>query len=230
MIDPLTIAAVSAGGSLLKGFFGSRDSKRAEAAARAGLKQGLTAYNTGSDEAGRNINTGANTARAMYQPYVQTGARADKQYSNALGVNGRRAQAAFFSSFQNDPGYQATLDAGRDQIEHSAVVRGGANSGATMKELFGFGQRQQQSQFQDRLDRLSGLGTRGFQATGARADIETGRYASLADLALKKGKFGSDIAINRGQVKADGIGQRSAIRNGMFDDVVSAFGSYAGQK
>jgi hypothetical protein len=230
MIDPLTIAAVSAGGSLLKGFFGSRDSKRAEAAAQAGLKKGLDAYNTGNTQAAGNINTGANKAGAMYQPYARSGAAADKIYNDAVGVNGQPAQSAFFSSFQNDPGYQATLDAGRNQIEHSAVVRGGANSGATMKELFSFGQRQQQSQFQDRLDRLAGLGTRGFEATGQRADIETGRYGSLADLALKKGKFGSDIAINRGQVKADGIGQRSAIRDGMFDDVVSAFGSYAGQK
>ena len=226
MADPLTLALL--GGSAIKGVAGFFGSKSAEKKAKAAAIAAGKAYDTGVTNATNETNTSAATASEFYDPYAEQGGRANTMYGDAVGVNGQPAQAAFFSSFQDDPGFQATLDAGSNQVAHSALFKGGANSGATQKDLFDFGQRAKYSQFQDRLNRLQGLGNQGFQAAGAQSNIETGRGATVADLALKRGAFKAGVKENLGQISANGVAQRTNIIGSGVGDLVSAFGRSTG--
>jgi len=223
MFDPISIALLG-GSALAQGvnsWFGSRNSERAAQQAAA---QAQAAHGAAVAAARQEINTSAKTATGFLSPYETQGRQANTQLNDALGVNGRPAQSSFFTNFQTDPGYQATLDAGRRQIEHSSLFAGRGNSGATMKELFGFGQRQMQGQFQDRLDRLSGVAGRGQTAAGGLAGIEMDRGKSVAGINMQGGQWAGNDAYGQGQIAAQGIGQRTNAINSTIGGLVSAFG------
>ena len=226
-MDPITLALL--GGSAIKGLSGFFGSKSAERKAKAAALAAEAKYNAGLDTATTEANTSAGKASGMYSPYAGQGTKANTLYNNAVGVNGRPAQSAFFASFQNDPGFQATLNEGRAQVEQSALFNGRANSGATQKELFDFGQRQKFSQFQDRLNRLNDAGQNGYRAVGQQAGIETNRGLTIADLALKRGTFGANTQQNLGQIRADGVAQRAGIIGDTASDLVSTFGRKVGK-
>lgn len=225
-MDPFTIASL--GGAAIKagaGFFGAKD---AEEKALEAARQAQLAYDQGNKAAVKTTNQSAGRQQGYIKPYAQQGGAANTQYNDAIGVNGQPKQAAFFSSFQNDPGYQATLDAGQQQVEHSAIFQGRANSGGTQKELFEHGQRQQYSQFQDRLNRLQGAGAQGFDAARGQATIEGNRGSSIADLALQRGQFAANSQNNQGQIRADAAGQKWGALGSFGGDLASTYGRTAG--
>lgn len=99
-------------------------------------------------------------------PQVETGDQARNQLAAALGLTGLEAQQGFFNNFQNDPGFQAQLDAGTRAVDQGASAGGQLNSGGRAKALFRFGQQQQNQAFNNRLNRLAGLTSFGQAATG----------------------------------------------------------------
>lgn len=227
-MDPLTIAMM--GASALKGvssFFGSNKSS---AAAQRAQEDAAAAYAAGISRAKRDVNASSATASGFIQPYAQRGGRAADLYANAIGVNGRPAQEAFYTSFLDDPGFNAELDAGRRQIEHSATVQGYGNSGAIQKELFDFGRRSQRSAFNDRLDRLAGLGSSGFEASGRLANIEQDRGRSIADLTLAGADYGASSIANIGSIRSSGIANRANIIGDTVGSMVSAYGMGKGMR
>jgi hypothetical protein len=223
MFDPISIAVLG-GSALAQGASSWFGSKNSEKAAMAAAQQAAAEHAAAVAAAKKEVNTSATKATGYLSPYEASGRAANTQLSDALGVNGREAQSGFFSDFQTDPGFQATLDAGRKQVEHAAVVGGRGNSGATMKELFGFGQRQMQGQFQDRLDRLAGLGGRGQTAAGGMAGIEMDRGKTVAGLGMKGGEWAGNDAYGQGAIQSAGIANRTNAINNTIGGLVSAFG------
>lgn len=139
------------------------------------------------------ISQGYNDASGIYGDYlgrglgyldstIQGGQGANKLLYDALGINGPDAQKSYYASFQSDPGFQATMDAGLKGVQGSAAARGGLLSGSALKGLHEFGQRAMQGQFQNRLAQLGQVGQQGNQFSLAAAGMNTQAGQDLSNL------------------------------------------------
>ena len=190
--DDLARGRIESDASLDRGAAGSREGFRK---ARGELKSGARAARKDLDRARQDVAGGRDAALDFLGADIDAGDAARENLLVALGLRGLDAQRDFFSNFQNDAGFQATLGAGLDAIDQSAAARGSIFSGGTQKDLFSFGQRQQASQFQDRLDRLTGLSTVGSNARTNAANISTGAGSTLADLRTRDADV--DLGLSR---------------------------------
>lgn len=165
--------------------FGGSDSRR-------DLRNGANAFidetNQGRGRALGAINTGESTALDFLQGGREGGLAALSQLMNAVGVNGVPAQQQFHDDFQDDPGFNAELDARLDAVGRSASSRGLSFSGRTLSALADEGQQFRRSAFNDRLDRLSGLSSLGQQAAGQSAGIVTNNANQRAGIELNTGQ------------------------------------------
>ena len=196
---------------------GAAAARTAFAQARGDLTSGAADAREDLTRARQEMAGGRDAALDFLGADIDAGDAARENVLTALGLRGLDAQRDFFNAFQNDAGFQATLGAGLDAIDQSAAARGSIFSGGTQKDLFSFGQRQQASQFQDRLDRLTGLAAQGSTARANAADVSTGAGNTLADLRardadvdlglsrnladLRTGE--GDLAFTLGQLKAN---------------------------
>lgn len=160
------------------GFLNANSAADSAAAARqaaaiqaANLRKGITAEKKGTKK-----------ATSYLKPYMQTGQGANTLLADALGINGPEAQSAYFTNFQNDPGYIAARDAGADTIEQSTAVGGMLHSGNTLKALQDYGQRLMWSQFQDRLKGLAGETQQGLTAGTTAGGYQTQFGRNKADI------------------------------------------------
>jgi len=160
------------------------------------LDQGLGLYTT-------QMQSGLQDTAAYYDPYISQGLDASQLYGDALGLNGLESQQGFYDGFQNDPGFQASLDQALNSVERSASARGGLFSGRTQKSLFDKGQAAQLGAYQNRLNHLRGLQGSGQQASSQLGNLTFGTNQNIADA-----KFGVN------QQKANGIrGVQNQIAN-----------------
>ena len=65
-----------------------------------------------------------NQAVSYEQPFMQGGQNSLNLYNNATGVNGAAAQQAYYSNFQNDPGFQSGVNYGLQQIQAQNAAQG----------------------------------------------------------------------------------------------------------
>lgn len=147
-------------------------------------------YNEASGIGQNYFNQGLN----YLSPYIQRGNDADLVMRNALGLNGRDAQAGYYRDFQTDPGFQSEVDAGVRALDRSATARGGIYSGAAMKAVQGFGQQKMGDAYRNRFNALAGYGQQGFQASQAAAGM-TGNMGNTM-MGLRYG-WGQQQAANR---------------------------------
>ncbi len=161
---------------------GAAGAQRGFRKARTDLKSGARSARKDISRARQEVTGGRDAALSFLDPDIEAGDAARENVLVALGLRGLDAQREFFGNFQNDAGFQATQQAGIDTIDQSAASRGSIFSGGTQKDLFSFGQRGQASQFQDRLDRLTGLSTVGSTARTNAAEVSTNAGNSLAGL------------------------------------------------
>lgn len=142
--------------------------------------------------AGRTRAAGAiNTVQEdLFRQPAEQSLEAVNLLAQALGISGPEAQQAFFANFQDDPGFQATQQAGIRAIDQAASAGGQLNTGGRLKSLFEFGQQGQNQQFQQRLANLAG-----FQP-GAR-----GAFANL-ELAEQGQRVGASDALAQGIANA----------------------------
>lgn len=220
-MDPITLGMLAS--TAIKGVSGFLGSKSAEKKAAAAAAAAQARTDAEIARARGDVNTGFDRATGAVDPWVQTGKSANTAQADALGLNGRPAQETFFANFETDPGYQATLDAGRKQIEHANILKGTEVSGGAMKELFGFGQRQMQGQFQDRLNRIAGVSTQGLGAATTQGGYEAQRGTTLADIALKAAGFGRDTELTKGAIAAKSAGDQWKIGGDTLGGLVSAW-------
>ena len=206
------MALAGAGTSIVQGIFGASSAKTAAKAQEAAFRAGNAAFAGEATRAEGYVNQGADQAVGYVQPYVGAGRDGLRLYQDAIGVNGREAQQAYNTGFMDDPGFNAALEQGRRQVEHSAIFRGRGDSGSTQKELFAYGENARLGAFKERLDRLSSLSSMGMQAGGMAGGFEKGRGDNLANIALERGKSARDSAYGIGAAQAGGIsGMNKAI-------------------
>jgi hypothetical protein len=146
----------------------------------AGLLSGAGSYFGG--QAAANASTAAadqannryNQALGYAQPYIQGGTNALHQYNNAIGVNGSGAQSDYFNNFQNDPGFQSSVNYGLDQIAARNAAQGMGNSGNTQAALQDWSQHSLSGEYQTRLDNLFRESQTGANSANAALGASTG--------------------------------------------------------
>lgn len=98
-----------------------------------------------------------NLASSYQQPYIQSGQNSLNQYNNAIGVNGAEPEQAYYQNFQNDPGFQASVNYGLQNIQASNAAQGMELSGNTLAALQNYSQNSLSQEYQTRLiDLLQG--------------------------------------------------------------------------
>ena len=121
------------------------------------------------------------------------------EYANANPTGGTEYQG-----FQATPGYDFRLNQGLDAVEASAATRGGINSGATLQALNQYGQDYASGEYNNYINRLTGLASSGQNAAGQQAaagsNFATGASNALAagGNAQSAGYIGQANAINAG--------------------------------
>lgn len=206
MLAQLANLGLTIGGTL----FGMNEAENAAARAETAARLGAEYQVKGLDNAISERRTGTDKALSYLQqlsPFAQSGFTANKTLSDALGLNGLEAQAAYFRNFQTDPGYQATLKAGTDAIEQSQVGGGLLRSGGTLKALQDYGSRLMGTMFSDRLNRVAGIGATGQSAATAMA---TGGAGLVDSSTAQIANYLRDIGIARagGEINASNADQR----------------------
>jgi hypothetical protein len=119
----------------------------------------------------------------LYEPYRTTGLAALGNYADATGVNGQGGYDKATASFRASPGYQYTVDQASDQVARKASALGVLGSGNTMAAITDRAGHLADQEYGSYLDRLSGLSTLGYNATGAQAGLTKG----LGDLSATQG-------------------------------------------
>lgn len=104
-------------------------------------------------------------------------------YLDALGVNGAGGNTRATAAFQNNPGYEMSVNAGLDAINRRRGVASMSDSGNADIDALSFGQNLQNQQYQGWLSNLAGINNNALSATSGAAAGQAGVYGGLADLA-----------------------------------------------
>jgi hypothetical protein len=171
------------------------DISAANSLAQQRITGGLADYtNTSKDYLDKSL--------AFLQPGVESGNQTLKLLGDILGLNGQGAQSSYFSNFQNDPGFNATLDAGVQAADRSAAARGLSRSGGQQRSLFDFGQRLQNDFFNQRTNNLFGLMGVGQNAANTSAALTSNTGQGIADAQFGTGQLLANQATNYGNAMA----------------------------
>jgi len=111
--------------------------------------------------------------RELLRPAIEAGDQSRGVLLDALGVNGREPQQAYFDNFQTDPGFQSAVDFGVRGLERTAAARGMGLSGNTLAGAGEYMQKSMYDAYQNRLSRLSALATGGQAQAGTLAGLGT---------------------------------------------------------
>lgn len=174
---------------------------------REGVDSAARRRDAGKERATTAITSGRDDAIDTLSGDVEGGGLTRERLMTFLGLRGADAQTEAFAGFENDPGFEATQQAGIEAIDNSAAASGSLFSGGNQKDLFSFGQRGKFSQFQDRLDRLARLSATGSGASSQTAGIQFAAGRDVGNLEFGTAQMEANDAINLGQSVAGTRGQ-----------------------
>jgi hypothetical protein len=135
------------------------------------LEQGLAAGRPYFDAA-RDDYTGAS---ARLAPYVADGRNADSLYADSLGLNGQDGYDNTVAAYRESPGYTAAVHASTDEAQRAASAGGLLASGNMLAEVGKRTADLKDRDFGTWQGQVKGIGDRGFDATKAQTQIDTGR-------------------------------------------------------
>jgi len=135
-----------------------------------------------------------NQAVSYEQPFMQSGQNSLNLYNNATGVNGAAAQQAYYNNFQNDPGFQSSVNYGLQQIQAQQAAQGMGLSGNTLTALQGYSQNALSQEYQTRLGDL-------FQG----AQLGANSANALAGASTSSGTAQGNFNVAAGQAQGAGI-------------------------
>jgi hypothetical protein len=130
-----------------------------------------------------------NQAVTYEKPFIAGGQNALNSYNDAIGVSGRQAQQAYYQGFQNDPGFQASVDYGLGQVEASNAARGLTLSGNNLADISGYAQRALLGEYHTRLDDLFREGQLGAGSANALTAAATSSAANQGSFGLIGGQY-----------------------------------------
>jgi len=203
MPDPVTGigAAVSVGGSLLKG----------KGTKKAGQQQVESEMAAIAEQRAAREET-----RRLLEPYVAAGTPALQQQMAALGLSGDEAQAAYVAQQEQSPIFQALARQGEEAMAQSASATGGLRGGNFQGALAQFRPsllNQFLTQQYDRLGGLARVGQTSAAGVGA-AGMETAQNigANLQNIGAQR----AGVSLAKGQMFGDILGSFGGVAKGLF--------------
>lgn len=223
--DPLTAASDFGAAIDARG-----DAARDAAALRVGGFQAARQSLEGSLEAANLADREAlERGLEFIDPELQSARGAQTLLDDAIGVNGPEAQARFFADFENDPGFQAEVDAALQAQERQASASGRLTTGAQRIALADRAQRFQRGAFSDRLNRLRDRAGLAVDIAGRGAGFITTEGARRAGRESTQGVNLARLDVGAGEAEATGLEDRARflaegqqVRSGARIDVANA--------
>lgn len=126
-----------------------------------------------------------------------------------INENGQQTGGIEYGGFTRTPGYDFRLNEGRNALEASAAQRGGVNSGATLQALTQYGQDYATGEYNNYLNRLSGLAGSGQNAASGLASANQ-NFSTQA---------GNALAASGNARAAGAIGVGNAIQGGINNGI-----------
>jgi len=183
--------------------------------------------NQGYDQAGQAVDASHTAAQGYYQPYAESGNKANALYANAIGLNGADGYKAAAGAYQQNPFLEDQIARNENALMKGFNARGQTNSGAAALGAARAGQEARYNDYNSWLGRLQGEQSQGLQVAGAQAGQETQYGAQKSDLATGRAGTLAGNAINYGNAQAAtrGIGI-----NNLLNIAGTAAKAYAGFK
>jgi hypothetical protein len=164
---------------------------QARGALAGGYNQARTDVTGGYNQARADLSGGYDAARGtlgqathLMEPYIAAGASADTLYGGAIGLGGAAGGEAARGAFQEAPGTQYQINRASEEAARRAGSLGMAGSGETLNAIRGQAQQTANTGWNAWLDRLKGVGDRGYNASTGQANL----YGAIADTQAKEGQ------------------------------------------
>jgi hypothetical protein len=206
-------AAISAGGSIIGGLFGSSAAKKASKAQLQAAREAMALQERMF-----------NQQIALQEPFRQAGLTTQAELLRQFGLGGDAASQGYgnmlrdFSAedFQADPGYAFRLQEGLKGMDRQAAARGGLISGGALKAAQRYGQEMGSQEYQNAYNRYNqNRGTRYNMLTGQQA-VGQGAANTQGQAAGNYGQQAGETLMNMGNARASGyMGQANAFSNAL---------------
>lgn len=148
-----------------------------------------------------------NQTREDLQPYAQQGVAATNQI-NALN-------AGDYSSFNQSPDYQFTLNQGLEGLDKSAAARGYLNSSGYGKDILNYASGLASQQYNNYYNKIAGQQSLGQSAAAGQGAAGQNYANAFGSNTLAAGNAAATNAINQGN-----------IANNTLNQFASAYGQY----
>lgn len=196
---------------LVDGFTGKaqrRDLEAANAKATSALGQGRD-----------NALMDYTSAQRMFDPYAQSGQKANALYGDSIGANGLAAQQAAFSQYAGSDPFRAANQQYAAQADRNLYGARGWTGNSSLAAARA-SQERGATDWNAHLTRLGGMGQQGFQATGAQAGLQQGmgdlKYGYGQQMAGNAINYGNAMAANRTQGVQNVLGGLGTIAGSAF--------------
>jgi hypothetical protein len=203
MPDPVTgvAAAVSIGGSVIKG----KAAKKASNIEATSLQAGVDETRAAREE-----------LRTLLQPYTEAGGPALQAQMAALGLAGPEAQQAYVTQQEQNPLFQSLARQQEEAILQGASATGGLRGGNVQGALAQFRPQLLNQFLEQQYGRLGGLTQLGQQSAAGVGASGMSAASSIAELLGKRGEAQAGGALAQGKMFSDILGEVGGIGKGLF--------------
>ena len=184
------------------------------------------AIKSGQSAANQAIQQGVTTATNQLSPWTTTGAPANADQADLLGLNGPDAANAAMSKFQTSPGYSFQLGQGLRAVDAGAAASGMARSGAALQAEQQFGQGLANTTFGNYFNQLQQLSGNGLTAAGGIANAATGGAADIGK--VDTSAAGAESSIYGNVASSLGTGANKLMSNQAFQNYIGGSGGGGG--
>lgn len=217
MPDPVTgiTAAVSIGGSVLKGKAASKAGKLQVASEQEAIAQQRAAI--------EEQRLAREEMRTLLNPYVEAGGSALQGQMAALGLAGPEALEAYVAQQEKSPYFQSLARQQEEAILQNASATGGLRGGNVQGALAQFRPALLNQFLDQQYGRLGGLtkigqaSAAGVGAAGQEAATQIGQNLTNIGTGFRNvGSYQSGSALAKGQMYGDILGSVGGVAKGFF--------------
>lgn len=144
-----------------------------------------------------------NEAVANFDPYMKSGASADKLYADMTGVNGPEAQAAAQAAYKSSPALQYQIDEMQKVTERSAAARGGLLGGRVALELQKNAQGLASQDYFKNLSAINEGANRGVTAAGQVGNLKATQAGIAGNLQSQAMQAKAQYEMQKEQIRND---------------------------
>lgn len=186
--------------------------------------------NTMAHNAAQGVNTATGQANALLDPYSDAGRTAAGVLQSGIAPGGQFNKTPTMADIQIDPGFAFRLAQGQQQMDRSAAARGGAVSGAALKDSINFGQGAASQEYANAFQRFQTNRQNTFGNTlavsdqGQRAGTQqganlTGAAKYAGDTGIQANEFGGQLNVGANEYAGS---QNSNAANTMASNTINA--------